>query len=264
MRRLGRWLDRWRADANGVPPGLARAWVRLAERVRAPRMTAPPVGRLAVIAPHMDDEVFGCGGTLARAARAGAEVTVVFVTDGRGGHTRGPGATPEFTRALSARRREESRRAGRRLGFNDPIFLDLPDHAFGVSRATVSRLARILADLRPDAVFVPFFADQHRDHVLAGALFARAAGAARLAGATACWSYEVWSPLPATAVVDITPVMDLKRAAMAEFASQLEYCDYAGAVEALNAYRSLAGGLGRGWAEAFHTAPLPVYLALHR
>ena len=45
----------------------------------------PANGRIVVLAPHMDDETLGCGGTIARHVRAGAQVTVIFLTDGRRG-----------------------------------------------------------------------------------------------------------------------------------------------------------------------------------
>jgi hypothetical protein len=39
--------------------------------------------RLLVVSPHPDDETFGCGAAIARAATTGAGVTVVVATDGR-------------------------------------------------------------------------------------------------------------------------------------------------------------------------------------
>src|SRR5690348_6988030 len=45
----------------------------------------PEAGKVVVLAPHMDDEIIGCGGTIARHAAAGASVTVVYLTDGRRG-----------------------------------------------------------------------------------------------------------------------------------------------------------------------------------
>ena len=38
--------------------------------------------RILVIAPHADDEVIGCGGTIARAAGSGADVTLVIMATG--------------------------------------------------------------------------------------------------------------------------------------------------------------------------------------
>ena len=41
--------------------------------------TFPPEG-LLVLAPHPDDEVFGCGGTVARACDVGCPVAIVIAT----------------------------------------------------------------------------------------------------------------------------------------------------------------------------------------
>ena len=46
------------------------------------RITDRPMGDTLVIAPHPDDEVLGCGGTIARLARRGEKVTVAIVTKG--------------------------------------------------------------------------------------------------------------------------------------------------------------------------------------
>ena len=58
----------------------------LTETYRQPRLVDVPEGRrILVLAPHMDDEILGCGGTLRKHVRAGAGVTAVFMTDGRRG-----------------------------------------------------------------------------------------------------------------------------------------------------------------------------------
>src|SRR5258705_86546 len=85
-----------------------------------PVVCKPESGKILVLAPHMDDEVLGCGGTIARHAQAGADVTVIFLTDGR----RGIGtiaALPEPERGRRERelvdtRKQEARRAGEILG----------------------------------------------------------------------------------------------------------------------------------------------------
>jgi LmbE family N-acetylglucosaminyl deacetylase len=49
----------------------------------------PPARQVLVLAPHPDDEVFGCGGCASLYARAGAVVHPYVLTDG-GGYLTGP------------------------------------------------------------------------------------------------------------------------------------------------------------------------------
>jgi LmbE family N-acetylglucosaminyl deacetylase len=51
---------------------------------------APRGSRVIVVSLHSDEEVLGCGGTLALLAREGYEVLVVGVTDGEAAY---PGST---------------------------------------------------------------------------------------------------------------------------------------------------------------------------
>jgi LmbE family N-acetylglucosaminyl deacetylase len=214
--------------------------------------------------------VFGCGGTLAKVAAAGgSEVTVVFMTDGRKGYAaaavagRSPAEIAGWEARLSATRKEESRQAAKILGYRDALYLDLPDGALACTTAAVARLATALRSLQPDAVFLPFLTDVHHDHWLTNVVFAEAAAAAALRSDVACLGYEVWTPVPANVVVDITDVFEQKSRAMGVFTSQTEY-EYQRAIVALNTYRSLFTSRGAGFAEGFYTAPLPIYLGLYR
>lgn len=63
--------------------------------------------RILVIAPHADDETYGCAGTIAKAKALGAEVYVVVVTvgdlqhyDGRGGITTGATRASELDQVM--------------------------------------------------------------------------------------------------------------------------------------------------------------------
>ena len=44
--------------------------------------TLSPQDRVLVFAPHPDDEALGCGGLIQQAVELGAEVRVIFQTDG--------------------------------------------------------------------------------------------------------------------------------------------------------------------------------------
>src|SRR3546814_4012834 len=65
------------------------------------------VRRALVIAPHPDDEILGCGGTIARLCAAGVEVHVAIVTRGK---------PPRFDAAHVRRVEEEARAAHDFLG----------------------------------------------------------------------------------------------------------------------------------------------------
>lgn len=77
--------------------------------------------RILVVAAHPDDEALGCGATLAKHVRDGAEVAVLFLTNGTG--ARGPDAE------AARHRREAMEEANSILGVQGTRCLDFPDNA---------------------------------------------------------------------------------------------------------------------------------------
>ena len=115
--------------------------------------------RVLVIAPHPDDEVLGCGGTIAKHAAAGDEVTVAVVTKG---------TTPMFEERFVEQTRSECRKADAFLGVRETVFLDFP--AARMEEVTRSELndafIRLVQRVRPDAVYLPHRGDMQLDHKL--------------------------------------------------------------------------------------------------
>ncbi len=199
--------------------------------------------KVLVFSPHPDDETLGCGGTLARLAQM-CPVKVVLVTDGSGagGLPAGAGASrqAEFVRALAV------------LGITDSVQLNQPDGFFEGSTELTTRVRRILEEYQPDWVFVPSTLDYHRDHVRISAFLepiCRQAPSVRQ-----LLFYEIWAPVPATHVVDITEQSDIKQTALAAHATAMACGDYQRAVDGLNRYRGLYLGHGK-LAEAFWVEP---------
>jgi LmbE family N-acetylglucosaminyl deacetylase len=227
----------------------------------------PANGRIVVLAPHMDDETLGCGGTIARHVQAGAQVTVVFLTDGRHGGPSCAGLTgPERDRRqreIVDVRKQEAQRAGKVLGVRSIVFLDAEDMRLSVDTRVPGLLRDLLGRVQPDCVYLPSFLEQHPDH--------RAATHVLLAAVTGtqlefeCRGYEVWTPLFPNCVIKIDATIELKKQAIACYQSQLEQTDYLHAAIGLNAHRSLAlGGRAGNFAEAFQALPLADYLQLYR
>lgn len=222
---------------------------------RRPRLLQPERGRIAVLAPHMDDEVLGCGGTLVRHATAGAEVSVVFLTDGR------RGGTGDWQSIVEVRK-AEAHRACQALGVNNVHFLDAHDGCLKDDSTVHTRLRRLLETERPNIVYLPSFLENHVDHRAVGEILISAAGGYR--HDFECRSYEVWTPLFPNAVVEIDSVLEVKMRALRCYESQLALMDYAHTSIGLNAFRSSAiGGETARFVEAFHILPLPDYRRLH-
>ena len=136
-----------------------------------------------MVAAHPDDEVLGVGGLLAVLAGLGADLRLLWATDGEASH---PRSTAEPARRLAAIRRAESSVAAERLGLAavPRIHLGLPDGGLGRHEDELTeRLADQVRD--DDVVLAPWSGDGHPDHEACG----RAAGAV----ARTLLEYPVWA-----------------------------------------------------------------------
>jgi N-acetylglucosamine malate deacetylase 1 len=221
----------------------------------------PSNERIVVLAPHMDDEVIGCGGTLARHIGCGSQVTVVFLTDGRGGGAAGNALVGEAS--IAATRKHEAQLALAELGIMKMVFLDAEDGRLDANADLVDALRAALVAARPDIVYLPFFLEEHPDHRAASALLSEAVSGAGMS--FQCHGYEVWTPLFPNCLVRIDETVEAKRRAIGHYQSQLAEADYLHTALGLNAYRSsaLLDGECR-FAEAFYAVSLSQYLDLFR
>jgi LmbE family N-acetylglucosaminyl deacetylase len=231
----------------------------LAAQEQAATVVEPGGGRVLVLAPHMDDEALGCGGSLAAHAAAGAQIWAVYLTDGR--YSAGPDAAPQPE--LVRTRRAECERAAQRLGIRHQCFIDGRGNRLEYDADAAARLREVLRAARPGIVYLPGFLERHADHRATADLLRTAN--ARDGLEFECRAYEVWTPLMPNAVVRIDAQLEAKREAIACYTSQLAHSDFGHFVLALNAYRSsLVPGGGCSHAEAFYRAPVAQYLELHR
>jgi LmbE family N-acetylglucosaminyl deacetylase len=212
----------------------------------------------------MDDEVLGCGGTLARHARAGASITVAFLTDGRhkvDSDVNATGAAREkLERELMDARAREALEAAAILGVGDVRFFGAAAGRLSSSDAISDQVHSLLAALTPSIIYLPFFTDRHPDHRAVSRILLDAAPAN---DSFECRGYEVWAPLPANLLVSIDPSLDAKLKALACYRSQLAHTDFVHIGIGLNAYRASGVGTGCRHAEAFCALPHAEYRDLH-
>jgi len=222
---------------------------------------------VVVLAPHMDDEVLGCGGAIALHRRAGAHVTVVFLTDGRQGSSALTGLRGEPLRAaqeeLTRVRKAEAEGARVTLGIDELVFLDAADGALAEDAAAAGKLRTVLERTRPQIVYLPSHLEQHPDHRAASDLLLAATAGSALE--FSCHAYEVWTPLYPNCLVGIDSVIETKRQALAHYRSQLSEADFEHGIMGLNAYRAMMRPQpGRSYAEAFVALSLREYASMYR
>jgi LmbE family N-acetylglucosaminyl deacetylase len=222
----------------------------------------PGAERVVVLAPHMDDETIGCGGTLALHAQRGAKITVVFLTDGRNGSSK-LSTLPREQRDqaqhwLVETRKQEARLALADLGIEEMLCLNAEDGALQADAGAAQQLRAILRERQPHLVYLPFYLEEHADHRAVSKILLDAVAATDLQ--FQCVGYEVWTPLFPNCLVRIDRTMPLKKTALTRYVSQLAEADYLHACVGLNAHRS-AGLLDarNGYAEAFHISSLAEY-----
>lgn len=222
-----------------------------------PRIIDPPAGRVLVLAPHPDDESCGMGGTLARHREQGDPVCVIFLTDGRSGDPDGL-----FGSDTAGLRQKEARAAAEVLGGLETRFYGYPDGHVVTDQdlsMVADRLLEDLSDWQPDLIYVPWEGEAHSDHAKAWSALSLAIQRLRAGGGTEIpriLEYEVWSPLPADYIIDVTRTADKKRQAMLAHASQVAYTDYPHQLMGLAAHRSVYLPKSSRYGEAFRESPI--------
>lgn len=136
-------------------------------RWQPPLWCSPGGERVLVIAPHPDDEI-GCGGALLLHQRAGDEVHVAYVTDGRA--SRAGGLPPD---EMARRRREEAAAVAPVLRLAGVHWLALRENEWDES-ALVPALRDLLRKTTPQIVYAPSRVDFHPEHVRVARCLARA------------------------------------------------------------------------------------------
>lgn len=214
--------------------------------------------RLLVVAAHPDDDILGCGGTLARVSDAGSSVRVVFVADGVASRDAPPESVEE--------RRASALRALRHVGVTDAVFLDLPDNALDtIPLLDVCRaVEREVADFLPDTVLTHSLADLNVDHRCCADAVLVACRPQPGSPVRRILNFEVPSATgwrPSTQVfdpryhVDVSAVVARKEAALAEYATEMRPWPHARSLDAVAAQLKWRGAsVGVPAAEAFEVS----------
>ena len=214
--------------------------------------------KILVIAPHADDEIIGCGGTIAKAIHRGDEVFVLIVTNAS------VGAPELFNEEAIQNVREEAIQAHKYLGVNKTFFLDFPApalNAFPEYKISVE-ISEILNTIKPNILYLPHPGDLHQDHK---ACYRASLVAARPQGnysVEEIYCYETlseteWAPYQEKAFIpnvfnDVSDFFNQKLEAMSFFKSQIKDFPHTRSIESFEALAKFRGAtIGVKRAESF-------------
>lgn len=116
-------------------------------------MSNPILVDVLAIAAHRDDVEQSCGGTLMRMHSLGLRTGILDLTQGEAG-----------TRGSAAERAGEAAEAARTLCVSWRDALDIPDGRVENTWENRLKIVRVLRQLRPRVVILPYWQGRHPDH----------------------------------------------------------------------------------------------------
>lgn len=173
---------------------------------------------ILAIAAHRDDVEQTCGGTLLRMAARGLRTAILDLTQGEAG-----------TRGTADERAHEAVEAARILGVGWRQALDLPDGAIDNNLENRVAVVRILRQVRPRVVILPYWQARHPDHAISATLGAEAcflSGLKRIGTGTEPHRpfkivyASLYADVRPSFIVDITPFIEQRHQALMAYRSQ--------------------------------------------
>jgi len=113
--------------------------------------------KILVISPHPDDEVLGCGGTMAKHSINKDEVYLCIVTKGY---------EPDWSKEFMENMKEQIDESSKTLGVKETYFLDYPTAKLDtVSQKKLNEsFFEIIEKIKPDILYFPHKGDLNKDH----------------------------------------------------------------------------------------------------
>ena len=107
-----------------------------------------------IISPHLDDEVLGVGGTIAKLVDEGHEVSVIFT------------AYRKYKNKINKKNIEKDKKKARKaqsiLGYKRSFFLDLEDEHYKNFNLLLSKLEKQVNKINPENLYCCYFEDNNK------------------------------------------------------------------------------------------------------
>lgn len=183
-----------------------------------------------VLVPHPDDEAIGCGGLIHRLFKHKVPMRIILVTDGSG--------AGDLDKNASEKRLQEFRDSVDLLNPDAQLeYWNVPDGQASYDRLLHQKVEQSVSEFAASHIVAPWALDMHPDHSAIGKALLKAN--AYSINAVASLFYEVWSPVPANRILDISEEYPVKKSALECHKTALACGGYVRAMHGLSSYRSL-------------------------
>ena len=150
---------------------------RFTTHLKPLQMDSVNSNKIIVIAPHPDDDILGAGGTLLKAKSLGAEVHIIYVTNGEP--------------LNSANIKKETLEVCEKAKFI-PHFLNFEPKKINVhDDEAIKNITSIINEINPGAIFISFFLDNHVDHRSVNYLMCNCFNSNNFNDNIEIWSYQI-------------------------------------------------------------------------
>jgi LmbE family N-acetylglucosaminyl deacetylase len=218
--------------------------------------------KILIIAAHPDDEVLGCGATIARLAKEGHKLCIAIL--GEGITSRYPNRE-DADISLIRQLQERSRQVAGLLGVTDHQLFSFPDNRFDSVPILdiVKTIEGLIENFQPDSIFTHHNSDLNQDHCIVSRATLIASRPVENTSVQSVISYEVPSSTEWTfhtiepgfhpnLFFDVTETLDIKLQAMKMYDGEIRKFPHPRSPEALRSYACRWGSVsGISAAEAF-------------
>ena len=221
--------------------------------------------KILVVASHPDDEILGCGGTIAKLSKSGNIVKTMILT--KGISSRFDSNKNEIIK-LQDKLNKSSKAANKVIGVKNLKFFDLPDNQFDNNSllSLTKVIEKEIKNFKPNIIFTHFINDLNIDHQYTSRAVLTAARPQTKNSVDQILFFEINSStdyqinsnglqfMP-NYFVDISKTVKLKKKALEIYKSEMKKYPHSRSVKAiLNKNISIGNSIGLGSCEAFQIA----------
>lgn len=185
--------------------------------------------KVLLVVAHPDDEVLGCGATLARLTKEGYETYTLILGEGITSRDKSRNTKKRNKEILALK--EQAKKANKILGVKEVFFSDFPDNRFDTVPLLdiIKVIEEIKNKVKPDIIFTHCEKDLNIDHQITYKALLTATRPVREETVKEIYSFEIpssteWSyPLIFSPNVffDVTGTIDLKLEALKAYKSEI-------------------------------------------